>query len=160
MRQISYRRFRGTCRRHGYIKEQNGRILKRSTLFTDAITAYTDGAVTLNNGIGTLNNGIGSLKSGIDTLADNVPALVSGVGQLKAGTTVQQTGQRTLQPELPGKRWCDQLAGTIQGMGSMLEASKQGVKDNFTNTAGMDYDTAKANRGGIKRCTGKLRDRH
>ena len=127
------------------LKNKMGEFSNGVLSLQDAITAYTDGAVTLNNGIGTLNNGIGSLKSGIDTLADNVPALVSGVGQLKAGTDSAADGAKNLAAGAAQvSDGVNQLAGTIQGMGSTLEASKQGVKDNFTNTAGMDYDTAKA----------------
>lgn len=120
------------------LKSKMGEFSNGVLSLQDAITAYTDGAVTLNNGIG-------SLKSGIDTLADNVPALVSGVGQLKAGTDSAADGAKNLAAGAAQvSDGVNQLAGIIQGMGSTLEASKQGVKDNFTNTAGMDYDTAKA----------------
>ena len=120
------------------LKSKMGEFSNGVLSLQDAITAYTDGAVTLNNGIG-------SLKSGIDTLADNVPALVSGVGQLKAGTDSAADGAKNLAAGAAQvSDGVNRLAGIIQGMGSTLEASKQGVKDNFTNTAGMDYDTAKA----------------
>ena len=120
------------------LKSKMGEFSNGVLSLQDAITAYTDGAVTLNNGIG-------SLKSGVDTLADNVPALVSGVGQLKAGTDSAADGAKNLAAGAAQvSDGVNQLAGIIQGMGSTLEASKQGVKDNFTNTAGMDYDTAKA----------------
>ena len=120
------------------LKSKMGEFSNGVLSLQDAITAYTDGAATLNNGIG-------SLKSGVDTLADNVPALVSGVGQLKAGTDSAADGAKNLAAGAAQvSDGVNQLAGIIQGMGSTLEASKQGVKDNFTNTAGMDYDTAKA----------------
>lgn len=120
------------------LKDSLGEFKDGMNSLKDGITAYTDGA-------NTLNTGIGSLKNGVDQLADNVPALVDGVGQLKTGADSAATGAASLADGAAQvSAGVDQLVGTIQGMGSTLEASKNGVYSNFQSSAGMSYEQAQA----------------
>lgn len=120
------------------LKDSLGEFKDGMNSLKDGITAYTDGA-------NTLNTGIGSLKNGVDQLADNVPALVDGVGQLKAGADSAATGAASLADGAAQvSAGVDQLVGTIQGMGTTLEASKNGVYSNFQSSAGMSYEQAQA----------------
>lgn len=119
------------------LKSKMGDFSNGVVSLKDAINAYTDGTVTLNNGIGTL-------KSGIDTLADNVPALVSGVGQLKTGSDSAAEGAKNLAAGAAQvSEGVNTVAGMLSGMGSTLDATKEGTYQNFAANAGMDYDTAK-----------------
>lgn len=120
------------------LKDSLGEFKDGMNSLKDGITAYTDGA-------NTLNTGIGSLKNGVDQLADNVPALVDGVGQLKTGADSAATGAASLADGAAQvSAGVDQLVGTIQGMGTTLEASKNGVYSNFQSSAGMSYEQAQA----------------
>lgn len=120
------------------LKDSLGEFQDGMGTLKDGIAAYTQGADTLNTGIGTL-------KGGIDTLADNVPALTSGVGQLKEGADSAAAGASSLATGAAQvSAGVDQLVGTIQGMGTTLEASKEGVYGNFQASAGMTYEQAQA----------------
>lgn len=120
------------------LKDSLGEFQDGMGTLKDGIAAYTQGADALNTGIGTL-------KGGIDTLADNVPALTSGVGQLKDGADSAAAGAESLATGAAQvSAGVDQLVGTIQGMGTTLEASKEGVYGNFQASAGMTYEQAQA----------------
>lgn len=120
------------------LKDSLGEFQDGMGSLKDGITAYTQGADALNTGIG-------SLKSGIDTLASNVPALVSGVGQLKDGADSAAAGAAELATGAAQvSAGVDQLVGTIQSMGTTLEASKESVYSNFQASAGMSYEQAQA----------------
>lgn len=134
------------------LKSKMGDFSNGVVSLKDAISAYTDGTVTLNNGIGTL-------KSGIDTLADNVPALVSGVGQLKTGSDSAAEGAKNLAAGAAQvSEGVNTVAGMLSGMGSTLDATKEGVYQNFAANANMDYDTAKATIASLQSAQDNLKE--
>lgn len=124
--------------------------------FATGVSSLQNGIVSYTNGASELSTGIGSLKTGIDTLAGSTPAMVSGVSDLKTGSDVALEGAGAIVAGLEGdgttansglvngaaavSAGVDTLATTLSGMGTTLDAQKDGVYTQFASTAGMSYD--------------------
>lgn len=124
--------------------------------FATGVSSLQNGIVAYTNGASELSTGIGSLKTGIDTLAGSTPAMVSGISDLKTGSDVALEGAGAIVAGLEGdgttansglvngaaavSAGVDTLATTLSGMGTTLDAKKDGVYTQFASTAGMSYD--------------------